>query len=57
MAKIIVNLIDKDTFYIGKKGVTEQFPFDDVTLVFKVMHKSFLVASLTIGFIVYFFLR
>lgn len=26
---------------ITKKGVTEHFPFDDVTLVFKVMHKMF----------------
>ena len=26
-------------FCIAKKGVTEHFPFDDFTLVFKVMHK------------------
>ncbi len=31
---------------IRKPGVTEEFPFDDVTLVFKVMGKIFLLASL-----------
>ena len=29
-----------------KKGVTEHFPFDDVTLVFKVMGKIFLLTGL-----------
>jgi predicted DNA-binding protein (MmcQ/YjbR family) len=29
-----------------KKGVTEDFPFDEETLVFKVMGKIFLLASL-----------
>lgn len=33
-------------FCITKKGVTEQFPFDDVTLVFKVMEKMFLLTGL-----------
>ena len=28
-------------YCIAKKGVTEEFPFDDVTLVFKVMGKMF----------------
>ena len=31
---------------IGKKGVTEEFPFDEVTLVFKVMGKMFALAPL-----------
>ncbi len=33
-------------FCIAKKGVTEHFPFDDVTLVFKVMNKMFALSSL-----------
>jgi len=33
-------------FCIAKKGVTEHFPFDEVTLVFKVMHKMFALTSL-----------
>ncbi|MFD2530411.1 MmcQ/YjbR family DNA-binding protein [Polaribacter marinaquae] len=33
-------------FCMSKKGVTEHFPFDDVTLVFKVMNKMFLLTSL-----------
>ncbi|MCI2228965.1 MmcQ/YjbR family DNA-binding protein [Polaribacter sp. MSW13] len=33
-------------FCITKKGVTEHFPFDEVTLVFKVMGKMFLLTSL-----------
>ena len=31
---------------ISKKGVTEEFPFDDITLVFKVMGKIFALTSL-----------
>jgi predicted DNA-binding protein (MmcQ/YjbR family) len=31
---------------LKKKGVTEEFPFDETTLVFKVMGKMFLLASL-----------
>ena len=31
---------------LKKKGVTEEFPFDEETLVFKVMGKMFLLASL-----------
>ena len=30
-------------FCLSKKGVTEHFPFDNVTLVFKVMNKIFLI--------------
>lgn len=33
-------------FCIQKKGVTEEFPFDEVTLVFKVMGKMFALVSL-----------
>ncbi|WP_299669201.1 MmcQ/YjbR family DNA-binding protein [uncultured Polaribacter sp.] len=34
-------------FCIVKKGVTEHFPFDDVTLVFKVMGKMFALTGLS----------
>ncbi|WP_159947006.1 MmcQ/YjbR family DNA-binding protein [Polaribacter septentrionalilitoris] len=33
-------------FCMAKKGVTEHFPFDDVTLVFKVMNKMFALTGL-----------
>jgi predicted DNA-binding protein (MmcQ/YjbR family) len=33
-------------FCIAKKGATEHFPFDNVTLVFKVMAKIFALTSL-----------
>jgi len=33
-------------YCLNKKGVTEGFPFDDVTLVFKVMNKIFCLANL-----------
>jgi predicted DNA-binding protein (MmcQ/YjbR family) len=33
-------------YCLSKKGVTEGFPFDEVTLVFKVMNKMFALASL-----------
>ena len=33
-------------FCSNKKGVTEHFPFDDVTLVFKVMNKMFALVGL-----------
>lgn len=33
-------------FCLSKKGVTEHFPFDDVTLVFKVMNKMFVLVGL-----------
>ena len=33
-------------YCLAKKGVTESFPFDEVTLVFKVMGKMFALASL-----------
>ena len=33
-------------YCISKKGVTEHFPFDNVTLVFKVMGKMFIMMGL-----------
>ena len=33
-------------YCIAKKSVTEEFPFDEVTLVFKVMNKMFAIAPL-----------
>lgn len=33
-------------FCMSKKGVSEHFPFDEVTLVFKVMSKMFLLTGL-----------
>ena len=33
-------------YCIAKKGVTEEFPFDEITLVFKVMGKMFAIAPL-----------
>lgn len=33
-------------YCIAKKGVTEHFPFDEVTLVFKVMNKMFIMIPL-----------
>ena len=37
-------------YCLSKKGVTEEFPFDEHTLVFKVMGKIFLLTSLDTGF-------
>lgn len=33
-------------YCLAKKGVTEEFPFDEVTLVFKVMNKMFALSGL-----------
>jgi len=41
-----MNVEDLRGFCLSLKGVTESFPFDDVTLVFKVMNKMFCLASL-----------
>ena len=41
-----MNIEDIREYCISKKGVTEEFPFDDVTLVFKVMGKMFLLSGL-----------
>ena len=34
-------------YCLSKKGVTEEFPFDEITLVFKVMGKVFALTSLS----------
>ena len=34
-------------YCLQKKGVTEHFPFDEVTLVFKVLNKIFALTSIT----------
>lgn len=41
-----MNIEQLRDFCISKKGVTEHFPFDDVTLVFKVMNKMFALVGL-----------
>ena len=41
-----MNIEQLRDFCITKKGVTEHFPFDDVTLVFKVMHKMFALSGI-----------
>ena len=41
-----MNIEEFRQFCIAKKGVTEEFPFDEVTLVFKVMGKMFALAPL-----------
>ena len=41
-----MNVEEVRQFCVGKKGVTEGFPFDDVTLVIKVGGKIFLLMNL-----------
>jgi predicted DNA-binding protein (MmcQ/YjbR family) len=41
-----MNVEEIRAYCIDKKGVTESFPFDDDTLVFKVLDKIFLLISL-----------
>ena len=41
-----MNIEEFRQYCIDKKGVTEEFPFDEVTLVFKVMGKMFALAPL-----------
>ncbi|MFS4416483.1 MmcQ/YjbR family DNA-binding protein [Maribacter sp. 2307ULW6-5] len=41
-----MNVEELRTYCLAKKGVTEGFPFDDVTLVFKVMGKMFALCGL-----------
>lgn len=36
-----MNLEDFRNYCLAKKGVTEEFPFDNITLVYKVMGKMF----------------
>lgn len=41
-----MNIEDLREFCLLKKGVTEEFPFDETTLVFKVAGKMFLLTDL-----------
>ncbi len=41
-----MNVEEFRQFCLAKKGVTEEFPFDEVTLVFKVMGKMFALVPL-----------
>lgn len=42
-----MNIEELYSYCLAKKGVTEHFPFDEETLVFKVGGKIFLLSSLT----------
>lgn len=41
-----MNIEELREYCLSKKAVTEGFPFDDVTLVFKVMDKMFLLTNI-----------
>ena len=41
-----MNIEEIRDYCINKKGTTEEFPFDEVTLVFKVMGKMYALTSL-----------
>jgi predicted DNA-binding protein (MmcQ/YjbR family) len=41
-----MNIEELRAYCLSKKGVTESFPFDEYTLVFKVMDKMFLLTGL-----------
>ncbi len=45
-----MNIEEFREYCLSKKGVKECFPFDDVTLVFKVMDKMFTLTSLDTNF-------
>ena len=40
-----MNIEEIREYCLSKKGVTEGFPFDETTLVFKVMDKMFVLAA------------
>ncbi len=42
-----MNVEEVRNYCLAKNGVTEEFPFDEDTLVFKVMNKIFLLTSLS----------
>ncbi|MFD2822887.1 MmcQ/YjbR family DNA-binding protein [Lacinutrix iliipiscaria] len=42
-----MNIEQLREYCLSKKGVTEDFPFDETTLVFKVLGKMFVLTSLT----------
>lgn len=41
-----MNIEELREYCLSLKGVSEEFPFDDVTLVFKVMNRMFLLTNL-----------
>lgn len=41
-----MNIEEFRNYCLSKKGVTESFPFDETTLVFKVMNKVFAICGL-----------
>ncbi|TLX70942.1 MmcQ/YjbR family DNA-binding protein [Labilibacter sediminis] len=41
-----MNIEELREYCLSKKGTSEEFPFDDVTLVFKVMNKMYALCSL-----------
>ena len=41
-----MNIEDLHEYCLSKKAATESFPFDETTLVFKVMNKMFAVTDL-----------
>jgi predicted DNA-binding protein (MmcQ/YjbR family) len=41
-----MNIEELHQYCLSKKGVTESFPFDDTSLVFKVMGKMFALTDL-----------
>ena len=41
-----MNIEDLREYCLSKKGVTESFPFDETTMVFKVMNKMFAITDL-----------
>ncbi len=41
-----MNIEEFRNYCIAKKGVTEEFPFDETTLVFKVMGKMFAITGI-----------
>ena len=43
---MIMNIEEFRNYCLSKKGVTESFPFDESTLVFKVMNKMFALSGL-----------
>ena len=41
-----MNIEELRNYCLSKKGVTEELPFDDITLVYKVMGKAFALTSM-----------
>ncbi|MEZ4923180.1 MAG: MmcQ/YjbR family DNA-binding protein [Crocinitomicaceae bacterium] len=43
-----MNIEDFRDYCLNKKGISESFPFDETTLVFKVMNKMFALADIEV---------